>query len=134
MGFGMENGYVWKADSIESLAAAAGLANLTDAVNRYRELVAAGDCVAVPVFFQKNYRSTEKADPGVRGLYCSGDPVPNYRAINILPHADCFVVFVKQFGILDKAVFLIKGKYAFIVFYVGINGEETDGAIIVITG
>jgi fumarate reductase flavoprotein subunit len=38
--FGMENGYVWKADSIEKLGLAAGLDNLSSTVARYQELVA----------------------------------------------------------------------------------------------
>jgi hypothetical protein len=36
-------------------------------------------------------------------------------------------------GIGDKAILFVKDKNAFVVFYIGINGKETCGAVIVIT-
>jgi hypothetical protein len=44
------------------------------------------------------------------------------------------MVFVVKFGVPDKTVFFVKGQNAFVMFYVGIHGEETGGAVIIITG
>ncbi len=43
MGFGIENGFVWKANSIKTLQDETGLADLSTTVARYNELVAAGE-------------------------------------------------------------------------------------------
>jgi len=53
--------------------------------------------------------------------------------VQVFPHADCLAVLVVEFGIRDKAVLFVKSKYAFIVFYVSVNGQETGGAVGCIT-
>jgi hypothetical protein len=65
---------------------------------------------------------------------CAGNEgrEPSTR-INILPHADGLTVFVEKLGVPDKAVLFVKSQHTFVVFYVGINGEETGGATILIT-
>jgi hypothetical protein len=45
-----------------------------------------------------------------------------------------FYGFVAKFGVGDNAVFLVKGQYPLVMFYVGVNGEEPGGAVISITG
>jgi hypothetical protein len=36
-------------------------------------------------------------------------------SVNVFPHADCFAVFVVEFGIGNEAVFFVKRQYAFVV-------------------
>jgi hypothetical protein len=42
------------------------------------------------------------------------------------------VVFVAEFGIGDKAVFLVKSQNAFVVFYICVNVEKTGGYRIIV--
>ena len=49
---------------------------------------------------------------------------PLFLSENILSHADSFSVLVVKFGVGDKAVFLIKSKYAFIMLYICIDGKK----------
>jgi fumarate reductase flavoprotein subunit len=69
MRFGLEQGYVWKADSIEELTRITGLTNLTATVNRYRELAA-----------NKNDVDLLKRD-----VYLTGISTPPYYAVKFLP-------------------------------------------------
>jgi fumarate reductase flavoprotein subunit len=71
MEFGIENGYVWKADSIEELARNSGLTDLATTTNRYRELVA-------------NKRDTDLLK---RDIYLTDIAVGPYYAIKFLPGA-----------------------------------------------
>jgi hypothetical protein len=54
---------------------------------------------------------------------------PKFSLVQVFPHADCFAVFVVKFGIGDKAVLFVKSKYAFIVFYIRVNGQKTGGTV-----
>jgi hypothetical protein len=36
--------------------------------------------------------------------------------VEVKPHADCFAFFVVEFGVLNKAGFLIESQDAFVVF------------------
>jgi hypothetical protein len=54
--------------------------------------------------------------------------------VQVFPHTDCFAVLVSVFAVWNEVVFFIKSQNAFIVFYVGIDGEKTGGAIGGITG
>jgi fumarate reductase flavoprotein subunit len=67
--FGIEQGYAWKADSIEELARVTALTNLTSTVSRYRELVA-----------NKNDVDLLKRD-----VYLTGISTAPYYAIKFLP-------------------------------------------------
>jgi hypothetical protein len=52
---------------------------------------------------------------------------------NILSHADCFTPFVAHLRIGNEAAFGIKSGYGGVVFYVGVNGQETASTIIIVT-
>jgi len=39
----------------------------------------------------------------------------SHLAVNILPHADGFSIFVKQFSVLNKPIFLVKSQNTLIM-------------------